>query len=186
MNYTPKQFTIPQLEGISKESVEAHLGLYAGYVKNFNAMSEMMPEYAQDPEKHTHALAEIIRRRSFEWDGMRLHELYFEQFEGGATAVTPTSAFAKQLETEYHKFEYFIGMVRAIGGVIARADDGEAGLRIPSGEVAPHIENRWEIGDFSQELRVFRIEEWQYPDAIFFELFGCPFEGEVSLRIGDG
>jgi Fe-Mn family superoxide dismutase len=77
-------------------------------------MSDMMPEYAQDPEKHTHALAEIIRRRSFEWDGMRLHELYFEQFEGGATAVTPTSAFAKQLETEYHQFEYFIAMFRAI------------------------------------------------------------------------
>ncbi len=114
MNYQEKKFTIPQLEGISKESVEAHLGLYSGYVKNFNAMSNMLPEYAKDPEKNNHALAEIIRRRSFEFDGIRLHELYFEQLEGGAATLTPDSAFAKQIEAEYHKLEYFLAMFTMI------------------------------------------------------------------------
>ncbi len=112
--YETKTFTIPKLEGISEKSVEEHLGLYAGYVKNFNAISALLPEYAQDSEKHAHALSELIRRRSFEFDGMRLHELYFEQFEGGAIAASSDSSFSKQLETEYHKLEYFIGMFRAI------------------------------------------------------------------------
>lgn len=114
MTYTEKKFTIPALEGISAKSIEEHLGLYAGYVKNFNAMSALLPEYAKDAEKNNHALAEIIRRRSFEWDGMRLHELYFEQLEGGAAAISPDSALSKQMDVEYHKAEYFLGMFRMI------------------------------------------------------------------------
>ncbi len=114
MEYTAKTFNIPALDGISKESIDQHLALYAGYVKNFNAMSAMMPEYAKDPEKNNHALSEIIRRRSFEWDGMRLHELYFSQFEGGGTAITPGSPFANQIDAEYHKPDYFLAMFRMI------------------------------------------------------------------------
>ena len=114
MQYQEKKFNLPTLEGISKESVEQHLMLYAGYVKNFNAMSAMLGEYAKDAEKNTHALSELIRRRSFEWGGMRLHELYFAQFEGGATPLVEGGAFAKQIEAEYHKFEYFLGMFRHV------------------------------------------------------------------------
>lgn len=115
MQYEAKKFTIPELNGISKKSIEEHLALYAGYVKNFNAISQMLPEYAKDTEKHAHALAELIRRRSFEFGGMRLHELYFAQFEGGLTPLTTNSVLAKQIEAEYHKLEYFLGMFTAIG-----------------------------------------------------------------------
>lgn len=115
MQYQEKKFDLPELEGISKKSVEEHLGLYAGYVKNFNAISAMLPEYAKDSEKNAHALSELIRRRSFEFDGMRLHELYFSQFEGGSTPLTTDSAFAQAIVAEYHKLEYFLAMFRAIG-----------------------------------------------------------------------
>ena len=84
MQYQEKKFDLPLLEGISKESVEEHLKLYSGYVKNFNTISSKLVEYAADAEKNAHALSELIRRKSFEFDGMRLHEYYFEQFEGGA------------------------------------------------------------------------------------------------------
>ena len=92
--YEPKKFNLPPLEGISTKSVEEHLGLYAGYVKNFNAISALLPELAKDSEKNAHALSELVRRRSFEFDGMRLHELYFSQFEGGSTPLTAGGAFA--------------------------------------------------------------------------------------------
>ncbi|HVV14828.1 MAG TPA: Fe-Mn family superoxide dismutase [Candidatus Paceibacterota bacterium] len=114
MQYQEKKFDLPALEGISKESIEQHLVLYAGYVKNFNAMSALLPEYAKEAEKNNHALAELIRRRSFEWDGMRLHELYFSQFEGGGAPLSPDSPLAKQLEAEYHKPEYFLEMFKMI------------------------------------------------------------------------
>lgn len=112
--YTPKTFTIPSLEGISAKSVEEHIALYQGYVKNFNAISMLLGEYAKDSEKNAHALSELIRRRSFEFDGMRLHELYFEQFEGGAQALAADSALAQMIAAQYMKLEYFIEMFRAI------------------------------------------------------------------------
>ncbi len=114
MQYQEKKFNLPALDGISKASVEAHLGLYAGYVKNFNAISGVLAEYAKDAEKNAHALSELIRRRPFEFGGLRLHELYFAQFEGGSIELTINGPLIKQLEAEYHKLEYFLAMFRAI------------------------------------------------------------------------
>src|SRR3989338_5117989 len=114
MAYEAKTFSIPELDGISKKSVEEHLGLYAGYVKNFNAISALLPEYAKDSEKHAHALSELIRRRSFEFGGMRLHELYFPQFEGGSTPLTTSGPFAEAIAKEYHKPEWLIEMLKAV------------------------------------------------------------------------
>jgi Fe-Mn family superoxide dismutase len=115
--YEAKKFTLPSLEGMSDESVKQHLGLYEGYVKNFNALSALLPELAKDSEKNAHLLSEILRRRSFEFDGMRLHEYYFSQFEGGATALTPESPLAQAIEKDYHKPEYLIEMMKAIGNM---------------------------------------------------------------------
>ncbi len=119
MEYTAKTFTIPELDGISTKSVEEHLGLYAGYVKNFNAISAALPELAKDPAKNQHAISELIRRKSFEFDGMRLHEYYFEQFEGGAKELSKESALGQAFEKEYHQYfkEYFtaIGSMRGPG-----------------------------------------------------------------------
>lgn len=100
--YKPKIFNIPKLESISEESVKQHLGLYEGYVKNFNAISKQIAELAMaDWEKNMHPVSELARRRSFEFDGMRLHELYFSQFEGGAKELASGSALGKALADAY-------------------------------------------------------------------------------------
>jgi Fe-Mn family superoxide dismutase len=118
MNYTEKKFDIPALDGISAKSIEEHLGLYAGYVKNFNAISEKMVELSrEDMTKNVLPLNELIRRRSFEFDGMRLHEYYFAQFEGGATVLNEGSALAQQFAREYHKSEYLVEFIKAIGAM---------------------------------------------------------------------
>lgn len=117
MNYSEKKFNIPALDGISAKSVEEHLALYAGYVKNFNAISAKLPEYAKDSETNAHALSELIRRRSFEFDGMRLHEIYFQQFEGGATALKSDGKLAQQFAKEYMKAEHFEPYFKAIGNM---------------------------------------------------------------------
>lgn len=88
MTYQAKTFTIPALTGISAKSVEEHIGLYQGYVKNFNAISETLQKMRADDGADTNAIAELVRRHSFEFDGMRLHELYFPQFEGGASPLS--------------------------------------------------------------------------------------------------
>lgn len=117
MDYSPKTFDLPALDGISKESLDAHVGLYQGYVKNFNAISALLPEYAKDSATHAHALSELIRRRSFEFGGMRLHELYFAQFEGGAQALTKDSPLYKALEKDYTKVEHVLPYLGAIANM---------------------------------------------------------------------
>ncbi len=125
--YTPRIFSIPSLDGISEKSIVDHIGLYEGYVKNFNTISQKLSEYArEDSEKHAHALSELIRRRSFEFDGMRLHELYFEQFEGGASQLTDTDSLAETLKREYQGYfeQYFksIALMRGPGWALLYYD----------------------------------------------------------------
>jgi Fe-Mn family superoxide dismutase len=116
--YEPKKFKLPSLDGISDESVKQHIGLYEGYVKNFNAMSALIGELVKDHDKNALAIAELIRRRSFEFDGMRLHEHYFTQFEDGANPLNEASAFGKAIAKEYRSLETFTKSVMAtVAGV---------------------------------------------------------------------
>lgn len=116
MKYEPHTFTIPELKGISAESIKQHIGLYEGYVKNFNALSELMPELSSDA-KFMPALSEVVRRRAFEFGGMRLHELYFSQFEGGAAALNSDSALAKQFVAEYKDAAHVLPYLKALATI---------------------------------------------------------------------
>lgn len=96
--YKPKKFTLSTLDGISEKTIEEHLKLYEGYVKNLNTIHEKIEEYRKDSEKHAYALGEIQRRFAFEFDGMRNHEYYFSSFEGGSSPLPEDSSLAQALE----------------------------------------------------------------------------------------
>ena len=115
MPYQEKKFDLPELEGISKKSIEEHLGLYSGYVKNFNDISNLVEELSKDPEKYVHAIAELRRRRSFEFGGMRLHELYFPQFEGGPISLNAGSPLTKVLSQQWGGIEATITRIKQAG-----------------------------------------------------------------------
>ena len=115
--YEAKKFTLPKVEGIPEKTMTEHIGLYEGYVKNFNAISKALEELMSDPEKNAHAVSELIRRRSFEFGGMRLHEHYFPQFEGGSTPLTPSGPLAKALAKDAGSVETVVKAVRATGAM---------------------------------------------------------------------
>jgi superoxide dismutase, Fe-Mn family len=115
--FEPQKFNIPALDGISDKSVEEHLGLYAGYVKNFNSMTDLLQDLAKDSEKNMHALSELIRRRSFEFGGMRLHEHYFSQFEKGPKEADQESSFAKAIAKQYGSIDSVIMQLTHVGNM---------------------------------------------------------------------
>ncbi|MGH7141686.1 MAG: superoxide dismutase [Minisyncoccia bacterium] len=116
MNYEEQKFSLPEMEGLSKNSIDQHLSLYAGYVKNFNAMTALAGDLIKaDAEKNAPAVAELMRRRSFEFDGMRLHEYYFSQWEKGASELGASSALGKAIEKQYGKGDYCTQEVRGVG-----------------------------------------------------------------------
>jgi superoxide dismutase, Fe-Mn family len=111
--FEEKKFTIPELKGISAKSIEEHLGLYSGYVKNFNALVTEAQKLS--PTDNPLATAELLRRSSFEFGGMRLHEYYFAQLEGGAAPLTAGGAFEKVLTEQFGSIENFTLMMKRIG-----------------------------------------------------------------------
>lgn len=127
--YTAQKFILPELHGLSEKQVTVHLGLYEGYVKNINLLREQIADLtAIDPTKFAFAITEIRRRLGFEFNGMRMHEYYFSQFEGGAREHTPESALTKALTEKYGDMSSFVshftqvGMSRGIGWTILYAD----------------------------------------------------------------
>ena len=122
--YVEKKFNIPDLKGISAKTIEEHLKLYTGYVKFTNSILERIPDYLQWAEKDpfvTYYTDELRRRFSFEFNGMRNHEYYFEQFEGGPLAASAGGSFYKSIVDQFGSFDGWleqfkkIAMTRGIG-----------------------------------------------------------------------
>ncbi len=111
MTYKEQQFDIPALEGISEKQIQAHLGLYAGYVKHVNLIREKIQELKGDD----YVVAELRRRFSFEFDGMRMHEYYFSALEGGSKEINQDSELVKALSEKYGSWEGFIEHFKAVG-----------------------------------------------------------------------
>ncbi len=102
--FEEKKFNIPALKGISAKTIEEHLKLYAGYVKNLNLIHEIV-ENQNNPE---YARREAYRRQGFEFGGMRNHEYYFSHFEGGSKAISPDSPLYKKIIGWAGSFDSFL------------------------------------------------------------------------------
>ena len=84
---------------MAQEQVEVHLSLYEGYVKHTNLIMEKIAKLKEeDAAGNAYLINELRRRLGFEFDGMRMHEYYFEQFEGGSQAPGSDTALAKAAE----------------------------------------------------------------------------------------
>jgi len=104
MKYEALTFDIPELEGISKDTIDGHLGLYQGYVKHVNLINEKIDAYSNDVENNSYAIGEMQRRLGFEFGGMRNHEYYFSQFEGGPKPL-PQSTLKEKMEFQWGSVE---------------------------------------------------------------------------------
>lgn len=97
------KFNIPVLKGISAKTIEEHLKLYAGYVKHLNLIHEIV-ENQNNPE---YARREAYRRQGFEFGGMRNHEHYFSQFEGGYKPLSSNSLLHKKISEWTGSINFF-------------------------------------------------------------------------------
>ncbi len=117
MTYTTKTFNLPELSGLSAKQIKVHLGLYAGYVKHVNLIPEKIAQLAKENKLENQYLIHELRRRfGFEFNGMRMHEYYFEQFENEATERNANSALEKATTEKYGNGENFIAHIREVAG----------------------------------------------------------------------
>ena len=127
MHYEAKTFAIPELTGISQETIDLHLGLYQGYVKHVNLINDKIKAFGADPENNSYAIAEMQLRLGFEFGGMRNHEYYFTQFEGGPEALKD-GKLKEMIEKQWGSFENWhkefvnIAMTRGVGWAMLYID----------------------------------------------------------------
>jgi superoxide dismutase, Fe-Mn family len=114
MSFTERKFSIGELAGISARTIEEHLKLYAGYVKSSNLIIEKVNELSADLGKNTYTIGELQRRFGFEFDGMRNHEYYFEQFEGGANASDQSSPLVAELSKVFGTFDTWLARFKTL------------------------------------------------------------------------
>ena len=101
MAYTAKDYNkLIGMEGFSETLLKNHFTLYQGYVTNTNKVLDTLSEMAKGGKIGTPEYAELKRRVGWEFNGMRLHEFYFENL-GGKGALNKTGKFGKKLAEDF-------------------------------------------------------------------------------------
>jgi Fe-Mn family superoxide dismutase len=132
--YPERQFELANLNGISAEQIDQHLKLYAGYVKNTNLLNEQLGELIRAGDTTSPRFGELTRRLGFEYNGMRLHEYYFDNMKGGASEMDSSSRLAAAIAASFGDFEtwkadfFGIGKMRGVGWAILAQDPFTAKL----------------------------------------------------------
>ncbi|MES2087732.1 MAG: Fe-Mn family superoxide dismutase [Patescibacteria group bacterium] len=165
--FEEQKFTIPELKGISKKTIEEHLKLYAGYVKHANLVLEKVEELKKDADPSTplgarnaYALGEVMRRFGFEFNGMRNHEVYFKSLEGSSSPLG-SSSLKKAIEEKWGSFELWlaefkaIAMTRGIGWAMLYYDRS-------SGELLNAWIDEQHLGQLQNCALILGLDMWEH------------------------
>jgi len=105
MAYTAKDYTsLIGMEGFGETLLNNHFTLYQGYVTNTNRLLDSLAALLKEGKAGTPEYAELKRRLGFEFNGMRLHEYYFENL-GGKGALDRSGKLGKKLADEFGSYE---------------------------------------------------------------------------------
>lgn len=129
MSYTAKDYSkLLGMEGFSDTLLSNHFTLYQGYVNNTNKLWETLGAMLKDGKTATPEYAELKRRFGFEFNGMRLHEYYFENL-GGKKGPSESGKLAKLLPGGFGSYQDWekdfraVAAMRGIGWTILYQDN---------------------------------------------------------------
>ena len=129
MTYSAKDYNnLIGMEGFSETLLKNHFTLYQGYVTNTNKLMELLAAMLKEGKTGTPEYSELKRRFGFEFNGMRLHEYYFENLGGKAT-IDKSGVLARKLADACGSYDAWekdfraTGAMRGIGWVILYQDN---------------------------------------------------------------
>lgn len=128
MPYEARDYSkILGMEGFSENLLKNHFTLYQGYVTNTNKVLETLAEMLKGGKEGSPEFAELKRRLGWEFNGMRLHEYYFENL-GGKGGLNRSGKLAGKLAEQFGSFEQWekdfkaVGKMRGIGWAVLYQD----------------------------------------------------------------
>lgn len=113
MTHQTRDFSalLGQLDGISDAQLEAHFGLYAGYVKKLNEIEEKLISADRSATNYSFGeYSELKRREVVAFNGTYLHELYFENLGGGSE---PSPELKAAIESAFGSMEDWEADIKA-------------------------------------------------------------------------
>ncbi len=128
MPYTAKDYAkLIGMEGFSETLLKNHFTLYQGYVTNTNKVLDTLEQLLKEGKTGIPEFAELKRRLGWEFNGMRLHEYYFENL-GGKGGMNKEGKLAKKMAEDFESFEAWekdfkaVGTMRGIGWAVLYQD----------------------------------------------------------------
>ncbi|MEW6034847.1 MAG: Fe-Mn family superoxide dismutase [Chloroflexota bacterium] len=117
MAYVARDFkALLGMPGFSDTLLNNHFTLYQGYVTNTNRLTETLATMLKEGKTGTPEYAELKRRLGWEFNGMRLHEYYFENL-GGKAPLDKADKLAKKLAQDFGSVEAWEADFRATGSM---------------------------------------------------------------------
>jgi Fe-Mn family superoxide dismutase len=117
MSYTAKDYNrLLGMEGFSDTLLKNHFTLYQGYVANTNKLIETFGQMLKEGKVGVPEFAELKRRFGWEFNGMRLHEYYFENL-GGKGGLEKAGKLSKRISEDFGSYEAWEKEFRAVGGM---------------------------------------------------------------------
>ncbi|HTS03514.1 MAG TPA: Fe-Mn family superoxide dismutase [Thermoanaerobaculia bacterium] len=115
--YSTKDFSrLLGTPGFSDALLKQHFELYAGYVKNANALHDEL-EASAPAKPPTPAWSELRRRFGWEWNGMRLHEMYFGNLTRNARPAGREAPLVARIGKDFGSKDAWEREFRATGGL---------------------------------------------------------------------
>jgi len=128
MTYQNKDYNrLLGMEGFSDTLLKNHFALYQGYVTNTNKSMDALNQLLKEGKTGTAEYAELKRRLGWEFNGMRLHEYYFENL-GGKGGIHKGGKLVQKLAESFGSYEAWekdfkgTGTMRGIGWVVLYQD----------------------------------------------------------------
>lgn len=129
MIYQPRNFdNLLGIGHLSDKLLKDHFSLYQGYVNNTNKLLQELDMFSKEDMYKTPEYAEVKRRLGWEWNGMRLHELYFSNMIKGGSYLDPNTNIFKKITQDFGSYDNWekdfkaTGLMRGIGWVILYYD----------------------------------------------------------------
>ena len=129
MAYTAKDYArLIGMAGFSEALLKNHFTLYQGYVTNTNKVLDTLEQMLKEDKTATSEFAELKRRLGWEFNGMRLHEYYFDNL-GGNGVVDSSSRLARKKIGDFGSIEAWqkdfraVGAMRGIGWAVLYQDN---------------------------------------------------------------
>lgn len=165
-SYQARQFNLSNLKGISDQTLEVHFKLYEGYVKETNNLTTRITEFIKDgnvDQEEMPAYSELTRRLGFEYNGMVLHEYYFDNLKsgGGTGAPEKNSEFLKGAEATFGSYDIWkadfvgIGKMRGVGWAICNQNPA-------NGRLSNHWITLHETGNVAGFNPILVMDVWEH------------------------